>query len=83
MNVPILLRCWNRIGPNHPKHRYWPLRTVKRMVASDVIRDNLRSQPKGKGNKAWRRANLLAQAQRDNPALLLWPDYLFPAKMHR
>jgi hypothetical protein len=76
MNAMNLLKHWNLVFPSRSDR--WTFRYKRRMVGQDIIRDNLRCQPKGKGNRAARRIGTMIQAQRDNRALLMWPDYLFP-----
>jgi hypothetical protein len=74
----VLLGCWNSVFACSSDR--WPLRIKRKLVARDIMRDNMRCQPKGRGNAAWRKVGAMIQAQRDNPALLMWPDYLFPAR---
>jgi hypothetical protein len=76
--TPDLLKYWRLVFPS--KTDRWPVTYKKRMVGRDVIQDNLTCRPKGRGNRAARRLGAMIQAQRDNKALLVWPDYLFPAK---
>lgn len=41
-----------------------------------TMRQNMRCNPKGKGNKAWKRVDAMNHA----PGILVWPDYAMPTR---
>jgi hypothetical protein len=62
--MPPLICAWNRD---------FSKQSTRRDNIRRFMRCELRSNPKGRGNKAWKRYESMMR----DPAYLVWPDYAF------